>query len=109
MKHFIAVLTWRKWYGYESAVYRVMATSKSSAKRKARLFGVKTLELSNFDMLIEEVTSEKALAIYKAWEKLSHEFDRSNDRKIWQAYHNIRRFWLTACFEKNFDNDACEI
>ena len=104
MKRFVAVFTWRRWYGWESAVYRVKANSKNDAEKKAQLFAVKTLQLSIFTVLVEEVTAEKSLAVYKQWEE---NFPDLNFPQVY--YRAIIPFWQAACFGDNFGGNDCEI
>ena len=101
MKEFVAVFTWSRWYGYESAVYRVKAKTKSAAEKKARAFAKKTLELSIFDVFVEEVTPEKSNAIEARFFETFQVFDKE--------FHVIRPFWRAACFSENSDGYDCEI
>ena len=103
MKQFVAVLAWSRWYGYEAAVYRVKAKTKSAAEKKARAFAKKTLELSIFNLLVEEVTPEKSDAIMARFFETFQVFDKSKE------FHVICPFWRAACFSENSDGDDCEI
>lgn len=100
-RFFVAVCVCTGYYGHESVVVGVNASTAKSAAKKARLLAEQVTGRHNFDVVTDIVTDEKVKALsdkqYEHYLFFSGVTKR-NCAEVYAESHALYPFWKVACW-----------